>query len=184
MNTLHLVKGLTALVLVTVPVLGIGCVAQTDSEEAVAEAQEAINPTLACPQGPGTALVATGAADGGFQANYANDCANGAVGRLGQYILNVNAPTDLGTQCRNHCTDNGRFPACGIGWRLDAASATDLEGFFTPFNTANLILLAERPGLGQSLSGTQAVTCINRLDVNAEGDDQHQWVAVCSCSNL
>lgn len=187
MNLRTSIHGIAALVLVSLA--GAGCVAQTDSEadESVGTAEEAFASTTACPQGPGPVLVSTrGTAPGVMNGLYDDACASTSLGRRIQYGLNISAPTDLGVQCRDYCTDGGRFAACGIGWRLDSALGnSDVMNYSPPGqDTSNLIIFEQRPLLGQSLSLSQEVTCLDRPNVNAAGDDDHQWVAICSCSNL
>ncbi len=175
MNTQKLIKGFAALVLVSLPVAGFGCVGQTgsESEESIGTAEQAIT---VC---PGPALVTTGS-----PANFDDECGPTASARRDQYGADVDAPSDLGAQCQAYCGQS--LAACGTDWRLDSALGNPDVALYFPgaLDTVTLNAPLRRPGLGQSASETQEVTCLDRRDVNVNGDDQHQWAAICTCPDV
>ena len=185
MSTRRLMQGIAAFVFATLPVMGVGCVGQTDSgadevDEAIGEAEQAVT---VCP--PPT-LVTTGL--------FGTPCAEAANGRRLQYgadgspPVDTSAPTVIGTICRNYCRQS--LLACGSGWRLDSANADPVVDLFFPGNasvdTNGLEPGQRRPALGQSASGAQEVTCLQRRGSipTSTADDQHQWVAICTCPDV
>lgn len=186
MNTRELMQGIAAFVLAALPVVGVGCVGQTDSgvdeaDESIGAAEQAVT---VCP--PPT-LVSTELFD--------DACASTQLLRRLQYgadgipplSLSESAPTVIGTICRDYCAQS--VDACGVGWRLDSANDDPVVELYFPGNasldTDDLGILQRRTlTLGQSISGTQEVTCLQRRDVNDEGDDAHQWVAICTCPDV